>query len=157
MNIITKPTQRVGQTIRPKKQAKKIKSREMKEGWVKKDEGLMKNDEGWWYQAVVGFWWWTEWLTDRWTTVNVELLSCLKTRVISWLKKIKLKAYFPRFIFCWGLIKRLGGVNNCDDLNCSDLVRCENNVWTMYALSQWYVYCSQYTATNRNYQIKTQK
>ena len=30
-----------------KKQAEKLKSREMKEGWMKNDEGWMKNDEGW--------------------------------------------------------------------------------------------------------------
>ena len=29
------------------KQAEKLKSREMKEGWMKNDEGWMKNDEGW--------------------------------------------------------------------------------------------------------------
>ena len=28
-------------------QAEKLKSREMKEGWMKNDEGWMKNDEGW--------------------------------------------------------------------------------------------------------------
>ena len=30
-----------------KKQAEKLKSREMKEGWMKNDEGWMKNDEWW--------------------------------------------------------------------------------------------------------------
>ena len=53
-----------------KKQAEKLKSREMKEGWMKNDEGWIKNDagwmmddegwvmkdEGWWFQAVDGFW-----------------------------------------------------------------------------------------------------
>ena len=40
------------------KQAEKLKSCEMKEGWNKNDEGWMKNewrmmkDEGWWFQAV---------------------------------------------------------------------------------------------------------
>ena len=41
------------------KQAEKLKSREMKEGWMKNDEGWMKNDEGWkmndegwWFQTV---------------------------------------------------------------------------------------------------------
>ena len=29
------------------KQAEKLKSREMKEGWMKSDEGWMKSDEGW--------------------------------------------------------------------------------------------------------------
>ena len=45
------------------KQAEKLKSREMKEGWMKNDDGWMKNDEGWrlndegwWFQAVEGFW-----------------------------------------------------------------------------------------------------
>ena len=43
------------------KTTNKLKSREIKEGWIKKDEGLMKNDEGWkmndeggWFQAVWG-------------------------------------------------------------------------------------------------------
>ena len=41
------------------KQAEKLKSREMKEGWMKNDKGWLKNDEGWkmkdegwWFQAV---------------------------------------------------------------------------------------------------------
>ena len=41
------------------KQAEKLKSREMKEGWMKSDEGWMKNDKRWrmndavwWFQAV---------------------------------------------------------------------------------------------------------
>ena len=45
-----------------KKQAEKLKSHEMKEGWMKNDEGWMKNDEGWminelgwWFQAIEGF------------------------------------------------------------------------------------------------------
>ena len=44
-----------------KKQAEKLKSREMKEGWMKNDKAWMKNDEGWkmndegwWFQAVEG-------------------------------------------------------------------------------------------------------
>ena len=37
-------------------QAEKLKSCEMKEGWMKNDTGWMKNDEGWWFQAVEGFW-----------------------------------------------------------------------------------------------------
>ena len=44
------------------KQAEKLKSREMKEGWMKNNEKLLKNDEGWkmndegwWFQAVEGF------------------------------------------------------------------------------------------------------
>ena len=51
--------------MKPKKQAEKLKSREMKEGWwrmmkddegwMNYDEGWMKNDEGWWFQAVGGF------------------------------------------------------------------------------------------------------
>ena len=53
------------------KQAEKLKSREMKEGWMKSDEGWMKNDERWmmkdegcWFQAVEGFCWWTDGRTD---------------------------------------------------------------------------------------------
>ena len=53
------------------KQAEKLKSREMKEGWMKNDkgwmkddEGWMKNEEGWWFQAVEGFWWRTNKRTD---------------------------------------------------------------------------------------------
>ena len=40
------------------KQAEKIKSREMKEGWMKNDVGWMKDElrmmraEGWWFKAV---------------------------------------------------------------------------------------------------------
>ena len=30
------------------KQAEKLKSRKMKEGWMKNDIGWVKNDEGWW-------------------------------------------------------------------------------------------------------------
>ena len=37
------------------KQAEKLKSREIKEGWMKNDEVWIKNDEGWWYQVVEGF------------------------------------------------------------------------------------------------------
>ena len=53
------------------KQAEKLKSREMKEGWMKSDEGWMKNDERWrmndavwWFQVVEGFWFMTDRLTD---------------------------------------------------------------------------------------------
>ena len=53
--------------IKNKKQAEKLKSREMKEGWMKndewwrimkdewimmKDEWIMMKDEWWWFQAV---------------------------------------------------------------------------------------------------------
>ena len=31
---------------------------------IKGDEGWMKNDEGWWFQAAEGFWWRTDRLTD---------------------------------------------------------------------------------------------
>ena len=31
----------------PEQQAEKLKSREMKEGWMKNDEGWMKNDKVW--------------------------------------------------------------------------------------------------------------
>ena len=61
------------------KQAEKLKSRKMKEGWMKNDECWRLNDEGWWFQAVEGF---CDWLTDRqtdgWTFVNVESLLQLK-------------------------------------------------------------------------------
>ena len=43
------------QTFMRNQQAEKLKSREMKEGWwmvMQEDEGWMKNDEGWWFQAV---------------------------------------------------------------------------------------------------------
>ena len=53
------------------KQAEKLKSREMKEGWMKNDEGWMKNyegwkmnDEEWWFQAVEGFCFLTDGRTD---------------------------------------------------------------------------------------------
>ena len=54
------------------KQAEKLKSREMKEGWMKNEEWWLKNDEGWrmnvegwWFQAVEGFCQLTDRLTDR--------------------------------------------------------------------------------------------
>ena len=63
------------------KQAEKLKSCEMKEGWMKSDEGWIKNyegwrmnDEGWWFQAVEEF----RWQTDKQTFVNVESLLQLK-------------------------------------------------------------------------------
>ena len=34
------------------KQAEKLKSREMKEGWIKNDEGWWMNDERWLFEAV---------------------------------------------------------------------------------------------------------
>ena len=37
-------------------QAEKLKSREMKGGWMKNDERWMMKDEGCWFQAVEGFW-----------------------------------------------------------------------------------------------------
>ena len=37
------------------KQAEKLKSCEMQEGWMKSVEGWRLNDEGWWFQAVEGF------------------------------------------------------------------------------------------------------
>ena len=45
----------------PIKQAEKLKSRKMKndEGWRMNEEGWGMNDEGLWFQAVEGFWWWT--------------------------------------------------------------------------------------------------
>ena len=63
-----------------KEQAEKLKSREMKEGWMMNDEGWMKNDkvwmkndEGWkmidegrWFQAVEGFCF-CDWQTNAWT------------------------------------------------------------------------------------------
>ena len=38
------------------KQAEKLNSREMKEGWINNDEGWMMNEGGQWFQAVEGFW-----------------------------------------------------------------------------------------------------
>ena len=59
---------------RDKKQAEKLKSREMKEGWMKNDvewmkndEGWRLNDEGWWFLAVEGFWFMTDERTYEWT------------------------------------------------------------------------------------------
>ena len=67
------------------KQAEKLKSCKMKEGWMKNDEGWMEydkvwmkndkvwmkndegwkmNDEGWWFQAVEGFCFMTDGQTD---------------------------------------------------------------------------------------------
>ena len=42
--------------------------------WMMMNEGWMKNDEGWWFQAVEGFWL----QTDPRTLVNVESLLQLK-------------------------------------------------------------------------------
>ena len=62
------------------KQAEKLKSREMKEGWMKSDEGWMKNDERWrmndavwWFQAVEGFWFMTDGRTDERTNGHLWL------------------------------------------------------------------------------------
>ena len=62
-----------------KKQAEKLKSCEMKEGWMKCDEGWMKNDERWrindavwWFQAVEGFWF----MTDRQTDKRTDICDC---------------------------------------------------------------------------------
>ena len=72
------------------KQAEKLKSCEMKEGWMKDDEWRMMNEEWWWmnvegwkFQAVEGF---CDWLTyrqtgkqtNKQTFVNVESLLRLK-------------------------------------------------------------------------------
>ena len=58
------------------KQAKKLKSREMKEGWMKSDEGWIKNyegwrmnDEGWWFQVVEGFCRQTDERMNGWTDI----------------------------------------------------------------------------------------
>ena len=65
------------------KQAEKLKSREMKEGWMKNDERWMENDErwmknddgwrmndeGWWLQAVEGFCRLRDWQTNRQTDI----------------------------------------------------------------------------------------
>ena len=45
-------------------QAEKLKSREMKEGWMKNDECWRLNDEGWWFLAVEGFWFMKDKQTD---------------------------------------------------------------------------------------------
>ena len=55
------------------KQAEKLKSREMKEGWMKNVEGWMMNDEGWWYQAVEGFWGWMNRQMDKQTNEHLWL------------------------------------------------------------------------------------
>ena len=61
------------------KQAEKLKSREMKEGWMKNDECWRMNDEGWRFQVVEGFCdWRTDERTNERTFVNVESLSQLK-------------------------------------------------------------------------------
>ena len=58
------------------KQAEKLKSCEMKEGWMKNDVEWMKNDEGWrlnyegwWFLAVEGFWFMTDERTDERTDI----------------------------------------------------------------------------------------
>ena len=80
------------------KQAEKLKSREIKEGWMKNDkgwmkddEGWMKNEEGWWFQAVEGFCFKTfsreddSWLARKWIELNV-IIKCLWIFTISnWL------------------------------------------------------------------------
>ena len=35
------------------KQAERLKSCKIKEGWMKNDKGLRMNDEGWWFQADI--------------------------------------------------------------------------------------------------------
>ena len=51
----------------------------MKEGWMKNNEGWIKNDawwmmnaEGWWFQAVEGFCF----LTDRLTDEQTDICEC---------------------------------------------------------------------------------
>ena len=57
---------------RHKKQAEKLKSREMKEGWMKNDERWRINDAVWWFQAVEGFWF----MTDRQTDERTDICDC---------------------------------------------------------------------------------
>ena len=75
------------------KQAEKLKSCKMKEGWMKsdeewwkmmKDKWRMMKDEGWGFQAVEGFWLWIDRQTNRQTLVNVELFSQLKSFTSLW-------------------------------------------------------------------------
>ena len=92
------------------KQAEKLKSCKMKEGWmkndewwIKNDEGLMKNDE---WRMMMDEWWWmndegwrmmisscwgvlrpdrqTDWRTNEMTLVNVESLLRMKTHIHTW-------------------------------------------------------------------------
>ena len=61
------------------KQAVKLKSCKMKEGWMKNDEEWMKNDEGWmindvgwWFQANEGFCR----RTNEWTNKVTDICDC---------------------------------------------------------------------------------
>ena len=56
-------------------QAKKLKSCEMKEGWMKKDEGWIMKDERWWFQAVEGLCR----LMDRRTNKQKDICECKVT------------------------------------------------------------------------------
>ena len=65
------------------KQAEKLKSRKMKEGWMKNDEGWKVKDEGWGFQAVEGFCFKTDGqTTNEQTFAIVELLSQLKNFMV---------------------------------------------------------------------------
>ena len=44
----------------------------MNEGWMKNDERWRLNDEGWWFQAVEGFCF----LTDRLTDEQTDICEC---------------------------------------------------------------------------------
>ena len=63
-------------------QAEKLKSCELKEGWMKSDEGWLKNDEGWkmndegwWFQAVEGFCFKTDGRTNEQTFAIVAFAT----------------------------------------------------------------------------------
>ena len=67
-----------------RKQAEKLKSREMKEGWMKNDEGWIKKIE-WWRMMISSYW--EVLVTDKLTIgqsfVNVESLLGLKIESVS--------------------------------------------------------------------------
>ena len=69
-------------SLLPWKQAVKLKSREMKEGWMKNYEWWRMNDEEWMmkdddFKLLRSF---DSKQTDRWTCVNEEYLSQLKKK-----------------------------------------------------------------------------
>ena len=62
-------------------QAEKLKSREMKEGWMKNDEWWRMNDEDDDFKLLKGF---ADERTDKQTFVIVESISRLKTEEEEW-------------------------------------------------------------------------
>jgi len=114
------------------KQAEKLKSREMKEGWMKNDEGWMKNDEGWkmndegwWFQAVEGFCF----KTDRRTNERTDICDC---RVA-----FATENYLKKMCY-WGIVPYSEQINRSDPCSVvfSQLSSFTAQLLSFYVISQ---------------------